>query len=271
MTQQGISPDVFLQAEAAIAELEREVTDYKTWARDWADEVRAGAASAGDDEDAVPEMAAPAAGWVNPEAGAVGVASFWASYRPSESEAPEPAQPGHEVAAQAEPGLEPAPDSVADDAAEAYTPTAPAVQAESADGSDEVGDMQDAMKAALAAAYEELSAPDELAPAGGSVPVPESNPEATQDDSSSAPSYGDDLRAKPLPSEDEQADADPAQSARGDDLLAELDPATVRKLKMLRRLTPNASVAELLERIQGEEDAGSSPMRKKRWFGRKRP
>ena len=260
MTHQGTCPDVFLQAEAAIAELEREVTDYKTWARDWADEVRAGAAADEDDEDAVPEASAPAAGWVNPEASAVGVASFWANYHP-----PEPAEPESDAAVPPEPML----DATADLAVAGVPKPDVEPAAPDANVGDEVGDVQDAMKAALVAAYEELHAPDEpvLVRADASVSEPDLAP--LPDEAPAVPSYGDDLTAKPLPTEDEQADAEPAQSAGGDELLADVDAATAGKLKMLRRLNPGASVAELLERIQAEDDSGSAPGRKKRWFGRK--
>ena len=264
MTDQGTLPDVFLQAEAASAEREREVTDYKTWAREWADEVRSGAAPDGDDEDSVPESSAPAVGWVNPEASAVGVASFWANYRP-----PEPAEPQPEESVQTEPDL---------DAKASLTPTTEAAtEAEPADfqqsanvgADDEVGGVRGAMKSALAAARAELDGPDEIAPTESGAAIPEASLAAEQEDAPVTPSYSDDLVAKPLPTVEEQVSAEPAEPAAADEAPADLDAATARKLKMLRRLDPRASVAELLARIQAEEKPSVSPGVKKRWFGRK--
>lgn len=264
MIDQGTLPDVFLQAEAAIAELEREVTDYQTWAREWADEVRADAASDGDDEDSVPASSAPAAGWVNPEASAVGVASFWANYRP-----PEPAEAQPEESLQNEPDL---------DAEASLTPTTEAApEAEPVDSSqdanvdadDEVGGVQSAMKSALAAAYAELNAPDKLAPTESGIGVSEPSLAAEQEDTPVGLSYGADLAAKPFPTEEERVDAEPAEPGAADEAPADLDAATANKLKLLRRLDPGASVAELLARIQAEENSSAAPSGKKRWFGRK--
>jgi len=54
-----------------------------------------------------------------------------------------------------------------------------------------------------------------------------------------------------------------------DSVLANLDPETAKKLKMLKRLQPNKSEEELLAQIGVEKSARALPAKKRGWFSRR--
>ena len=293
MTTSGTLPEVFLQAEAAIAELEQEVCAYQEWAEGWAQELQsAGSAvanpSRGDAAPADARLAEP--GWVNTHAGARGIASFWASFDFSvlsasvAAEADDSEVESAEVGAESGGGLlaDATADLVAEPGEVGETPAEPPpelAEAE-ADGAAPDGeayadlDMDEAMRQARAAALAELEADDDVPTAAAAeLPVDAEPVDADDSQGGGVSAYVDDLVAKPLtelmepPPVEEPAAADEGVAASPPPVEAELDEETARKLKMLRRLNPGKSEVELLAKIAEEGPAEPEAQGKRRWFG----
>ncbi|HNQ24492.1 MAG TPA: hypothetical protein PKK06_15505 [Phycisphaerae bacterium] len=260
MSCQGTVPEVFLQAEAAIAELEQEVQAYKHWADEWVAQVQT--------RDPPPTgtgegTADASSSWPPAYAGALGAAAFWTQFAATTDAAPDPTAT---TAGTTEASADTATAACVDaDLRVAETTPGLPPDTEPAGPTEDFADVQSAMRSALAAAYAELETDDAEPPRGAGAPPVPAHVAAPVGGGST--DYTDDLIAKPLPAEPA---CPPVEAETETPPPGDLDPVVAQKLRMLRRLNPNKSQQELLAQIAAEGHApGQATPNRKRWFGRK--
>ena len=122
------------------------------------------------------------------------------------------------------------------------------------------------MQAALVAAKAEIEAANaQPAPCRSAVVSDEPSREAKTPECAEPVSvYGGDLLEPSEP-------PDTPEAQEPEQIPSDLDPETLTKLKLLRRLNPNQKVEELLTQIEAEKQrtARAKPKSKRGWFRRR--